>query len=266
MLVLQRPILRTCASGFLSCALLASVVGQTTTTTPNAPAPVKAKSTGRTKRPPVFNPTADEINEARQLLSALGYWITPTGEGEDISLRHALIAFQKLSARPRTGKLTPEELQALRQAQRPIPHDSTGKHLEVDLDRQVLFIVNEQGIVERILPVSTGSGAWFTEGGRTRLARTPQGRFQIQRKIAGWRKSALGLLYYPSYFYDGIAIHGNPAVPATPASHGCVRIPMFAAQEFFELTPVGTIVLVYGAAPVGQVPPGPCKPLPSPKQ
>lgn len=217
-------------------------------------------------RPPLPKPSAAEILEARQLLQRLGYWVIPTGETEDASLRHALTAFQKVAARPRTGKLTAAELQALRLAQRPTPQETTGAHLEIDLDRQVLFVVNEQGMVERILPISSGSGAWFTEGGRTRRALTPQGHFKIQRKIAGWRKSALGLLFYPSYFYDGVAIHGNPAVPATPASHGCVRVPMFAAKELFELTPVGTAVLVYGSAPVPATPPEPCKPLPASKK
>jgi len=53
------------------------------------------------------------------------------------------------------------------------------------------------------------------------------------------------LLYYPSYFSDGIAIHGNPEVPSTPASHGCIRVPMFAAKTVSRKLPVGTIVLVY---------------------
>jgi lipoprotein-anchoring transpeptidase ErfK/SrfK len=30
-----------------------------------------------------------------------------------------------------------------------------------------------------------------------------------------------------------------------PDSHGCIRIPMFAAQEFSELVRIGTEVIVY---------------------
>ena len=71
------------------------------------------------------------------------------------------------------------------------------------------------------------------------------GRFSVQRKLQGWHKSPLGLLYYPNYILSGIAIHGNPLVPATPASHGCIRIPMFAAKDFSEMTPVGTVVIVH---------------------
>jgi len=61
----------------------------------------------------------------------------------------------------------------------------------------------------------------------------------------GWRRSTLGLLYYPSCFSGGVAIHGSPSVPANPASHGCVRIPMLAARELSEMVPVGTLVIVH---------------------
>jgi lipoprotein-anchoring transpeptidase ErfK/SrfK len=53
------------------------------------------------------------------------------------------------------------------------------------------------------------------------------------------------MLYYPNYFSGGLAIHGNPSVPYQPASHGCIRIPMFASPEISKQLPVGTIVLIY---------------------
>jgi lipoprotein-anchoring transpeptidase ErfK/SrfK len=34
-------------------------------------------------------------------------------------------------------------------------------------------------------------------------------------------------------------------VPVYPASHGCIRIPMFAAKEFYNLAPIGAKVIVY---------------------
>lgn len=189
--------------------------------------------------------TEVEIAEAKQTLHALGYWLDLEARGQDASFRHALIAFQKVEGRPRTGALTVKELAAIRNAQTPQPREATSAHIEVDLTRQVLFVVNESGAIDHILPVSTGSGEWFTEGGRTRQAITPLGRFKVTHQIKGWRKSPLGLLYYPNYFHDGVAIHGNPAVPTTPASHGCIRIPMFAAQAMSEIAKPGTIILVY---------------------
>ena len=193
-------------------------------------------------------PSAEEFGEARKRLAELGYWLKEDEPAEDASLRHALIAFQKIEGHPRTGKLTKEELEALRAAKPPKPRETGYAHIEVDLCRQVLFLVEAGDKPLRVLPVSTGSGKCFTEGGRTRLAITPTGRFKIQWKLKGWRKSPLGLLYYPTYFYDGVAIHGNPSVPTEPASHGCVRIPMFAAQEFSDQVPVGMVVLVYNSS------------------
>jgi hypothetical protein len=193
-----------------------------------------------------------EILEARELLDQLGYWVNLEATESDVSLRHALIAFQKIEGRKRTGVLTVEELESLRVAQRPRPLETGYPHIEIDLHRQVLFIIDVLGVHLRILPVSSGSGEFFTEGGVTRQAITPTGRFKVYRKIDGWRKSPLGLLYYPNYFYDGIAIHGNPSVPAHPASHGCIRIPMFAAREFSEIATIGMAVIVYDSSPLAE--------------
>jgi lipoprotein-anchoring transpeptidase ErfK/SrfK len=44
----------------------------------------------------------------------------------------------------------------------------------------------------------------------------------------------------------GYAIHGGPAVPLHPASHGCVRIPMSTSDIVAKLLPVGTRVYVRG--------------------
>ncbi len=190
--------------------------------------------------------TPGMIIEAQHRLIELGYWIGEAdGKWREAS-RHGLIAFQKVERRPRTGKLTQDELRALRIAARPGPRERGFSHVEVDLTRQILFIVDADGTVSKILPVSSGNGKPFTfEDGYTEPAVTPKGRFRVYRKLPGWRKSELGLLYFPSYIVGGIAIHGNPSVPAEPASHGCIRIPMFAAEEFSNLTPIGTQVIVY---------------------
>ncbi|HXG95397.1 MAG TPA: L,D-transpeptidase family protein [Blastocatellia bacterium] len=193
-----------------------------------------------------------EIREAEELLSNLGYWTGPIDGRMDKASRDALIAFQKVEGRKITGRLTASELRALQSANRPSPREGGEAHVEVDLDRQVLFVVDGSGNVSKILPISSGNGEEFTSEGWTRQAITPTGRFKVHRKLEGWRKSPLGLLYYPNYFLSGVAIHGNPTVPTRPASHGCVRIPMYAAKEFSDMTPIGTVVLVYGDNPFAQ--------------
>lgn len=174
-----------------------------------------------------------ELKEAESRLREMGYRL------------QALTTFQKFEGRRITGRLTRAEFNAIRDATAPRPKDPGYKHVEVDLDRQVLMLIGDDGEVETILPVSTGSGKQYKEKRMSGLAYTPRGRFRIYGKIAGWRKSPLGLLYYPNYFSDGLAIHGNPEVPHTPRSHGCVRIPMSAAKEMSEQLEVGTIVLIY---------------------
>lgn len=150
-----------------------------------------------------------------------------------------------MEGRARTGVLTAQELETLRAANSPLPRITGYYHVEVDLRRQVLFMVDTDDRVSRILPICTGSGKLYTEGGQTGRAHTPRGKFKVLRKINGWRRSPLGLLYYPNYIFKGVAIHGSPAVLTYPASHGCIRIPLFAAKEFSELTPIGTEVIVY---------------------
>lgn len=199
--------------------------------------------------------SGEEVSEARALLNKLGYWVNPDVKRKDDSLRHALIAFQKIEGRNRTGVLTIEELEALRVAQKPQTFETGYPHIEVDLHRQVLFVIGAQDADLRILPISSASGEFFTQGGETRQAITPTGRFKVYRKIEGWRKSPLGSLYYPNYIHYGIAIHGNPSVPARPASHGCVRIPMFAARAFSKVATVGMVVIVYDSDPLADVSP-----------
>jgi len=205
--------------------------------------PVESAANTKTKKKGPL--TRAELKEAERRLSEMGYW---TGRVDGVIDNHtqtALTAFQKWEERKVTGHLTRAEFNAIRDASSPVPRDSGYKHVEVDLDRQVLLLTDDEGAITRILPVSTGSGKRYREPRMSGLAYTPRGRFRIYGKISGWRKSPLGLLFYPNYFSDGLAIHGNPSVPREPRSHGCVRIPMFAAEEISRELPVGTIVLIY---------------------
>jgi len=186
-----------------------------------------------------------ELKEAERRLSEMGFWTGPVDGVIDSTTQLALVTFQKWEGRRITGRLTREELNAIRTAPSPKPKDPGYRHVEVDLDRQVLLLTNDEGAVTTILPVSTGSGKHYKEKRMSGLAYTPRGRFRIYGKLSGWRRSPLGLLFYPNYFSDGLAIHGNPSVPHSPRSHGCVRIPMFAAPEISRQLPIGTILLIY---------------------
>ena len=190
--------------------------------------------------------TQNEVWEAERRLCRLGYWTGPIDGTFDNGSKQALIAFQKIERRERTGILTAVELEAIRLAKRPEPVDTTYPHIEIDLERQVLIFVNEKGYAASILPVCTGSENRYLDRGQWVRAHTPRGKFVVTRKIKGWRLSRLGLLYYPNYIHHGIAIHGSPFMNLYPTSHGCIRIPMFAAKALSEMTSVGTIVVIYG--------------------
>ena len=105
-------------------------------------------------------------------------------------------------------------------------------------------MVGEDGGV-KVLPVSTGSNKAFMDDGQESIAYTPRGRFLVYEKDVGWQSGPLGSTYYANFISGGVAIHGSRNVPNEPASHGCIRVPMFAAREVSKVLKLGTIVLVY---------------------
>lgn len=185
-----------------------------------------------------------EIKEVEQRLADAGFWTGPIDGAFDAGSRSALIAFQKWHGREVTGQLTKDELDVIRTSSRPGARELGYEHVEVDLDRQVLMLVSEDGDV-RVLPTSTGNGKTFMDDGQESISYTPRGRFLVYDKSVGWETGPLGSVYYPNYISGGVAIHGSRNVPTEPASHGCIRIPIFAAREVSKLLKIGTIVLVY---------------------
>lgn len=226
--------MRSTSRKLMFAGLLATFLATTSLTSLAARRHVKSQTIGST-----------EVLEAEQRLSALGYWTGPVDGKFDSGSRHALIAFQKVEGRKRTGRLTIAELEALRAAARPLARYTDNAHIEVDLERQVLFLVNDEGLVTHIVPVCTGNEKLYMDQGQVHRAHTPRGRFKVERKINGVRISSLGFLYYPSYIHGGIAIHGSWTMKVYPDSHGCIRIPMYVAKEFSRLAPVGMEVIVF---------------------
>ena len=128
----------------------------------------------------------------------MGYWTGALDGVFDPATRSAVIAFQKWEGRPISGKLTIDELEAIRTRTSPKARELGYSHVEVDVDRQVLLIVNDEGGV-RVLPVSTGSGKPFIDEGQTSVAYTPRGRFIVYDKVVGWEKGEFRSMYYSNY-------------------------------------------------------------------
>ena len=141
-----------------------------------------------------------------------------------------------------------------------------GEPVEIDLKRQIAQFWKD-GRLLRVLAVSTGNGARYCvpkdKGGGCDTAITPGGSYRADRKIKGLRVSALGSLYDPVYFFGGIAIHGSPSVPATPASHGGVRVPMWESGWVHDTVAVGDPVYVVGGK-IAPVPFGATAPVEAP--
>jgi hypothetical protein len=188
--------------------------------------------------------TRAQIKEAEQQLADLGYWTGPVDGVLDAGSKSAVIAFQKWNGFEATGELTIAELDAIRTSASPRARELGYEHVEVDLDRQVLMLVREDGAL-RVLSTSTGNNKTFMDDGQESIAYTPRGRFLVYEKEIGWQSGPLGRTYYANFISGGVAIHGSRNVPERPASHGCIRIPMFAAREVSKLLKLGTIVLVY---------------------
>ena len=165
-------------------------------------------------------------------LRALGYYLPRADNFYDFRTRDAMIAFNKAQRRARVG--TYVDAATWRKLQNPLKpkprHKRPRMHIEIDQTRQLLFVV-KKGKVRWILHTSTGAGS-----------ATRDGAWTVHRKLAGYSGNRL---YYPSYF-DGLrAIHGWPEVPTYNASHGCSRVPMWAATWIYGKADIGTRVFVY---------------------
>jgi hypothetical protein len=146
--------------------------------------------------------------------------------GDDVD---AVIAFQKLHGLPRTGSVDTRFWRELQRADVPRALHPQGDHVEVSKGRQVLFLVRN-GQVALIVPVSTGA-----------TGNTPLGLWHVYSKVPGFNAKEM---YYSSFFVGGFAIHGYHSVPPYPASHGCVRIPLWIATRVYSLIDYGTAVYI----------------------
>ena len=113
-----------------------------------------------------------------------------------------------------------------------VRHPDHGKHVEADLSRQVLALIQRRARCERIYPASSGKPS----------TPTILGSFRVYSKSPGFNAKGM---YYSDYFIRGYAIHGYAEVPVFAASHGCLRIPIPDAVSVFRWIRIGDIVDVY---------------------
>ncbi|MSO60398.1 MAG: hypothetical protein EXQ63_08760 [Ilumatobacteraceae bacterium] len=135
-------------------------------------------------------------------------------------------------------------------------------HVEIYLPEQVMVVFKGDAAI-LITHISSGSNLdWCEEvvidpgeEGNTGVGRitdgacgksiTPGGVYAFYMRKNGLRESQLGTMWNPVYFNYGIAIHGAMQVPKYPASHGCIRIPIFVSEYFPAMVQYSDRVFVF---------------------
>jgi len=165
-------------------------------------------------------------------LARLRYAV-PRNGSYDAATGRAVMAYRKVAGMARrydAGGRVIRRVLAGKGAFKP-RHPDAGRHVEADLSRQVLALI-DGGKVVATYHTSTGAPA------------TPTiiGRFRVYRKDVG--TNSLGMVH-SSYFIRGYAIHGYIDVPAFNASHGCLRVPIPDAWRIFTWLRHGDRVITY---------------------
>ena len=154
-------------------------------------------------------------------LAGLRYAISRSGVF-DASTARAVVAYRKVRGMSRVAVVSRRLVRGLlaKRGSFRAKHPEHGKHVEVDLSRQVMALLKGRRVY-RIYGVSSGKAS----------TPTVLGRFRVYSKTIG--TNAKGMVD-SSYFIGGYAIHGYISVPTFPASHGCVRVPIPNALSIYH--------------------------------
>lgn len=188
------------------------------------------------------------VQELQARLRELGYWLGSEDGSFGQLTEQAVYALQGVAGLERDGIVGPRTREALDADTRPQARSRSGDLVEIDKSAQVLLVVRD-GEVRWAFHTTTGTEQPYEHpDGYTALADTPNGRWDIDWQVNGWRDGDLGPLWRPKYFHrDGLAIHGYERVPPYPASHGCARVTI-PAMDFIwgeDLAPKGSTVWIY---------------------
>jgi N-acetylmuramoyl-L-alanine amidase len=167
-------------------------------------------------------------------LKRLRFRVPGVGTRFTSQVKDSVMAFQKAYRLPRTYVFNTACWRKIDGARQIRPrYASPATHIEVDKGRQILMIV-KAGKPWGIICVSTGA-----------TGNTPEGRFSIQTKHPSTSSGFGGTLVRTMGFKGNFAIHGWMDVPPYPASHGCVREPIWVCYWTYDNSWVGERVYVY---------------------
>ena len=168
-----------------------------------------------------------------KLLKKEGYHVRGTPKRKNGATNLAILAFRKTNGMKRNTKYSKVIFKKLLQRRGGFkPRYDSGRHVEVDLSRQVMSLI-EGDKAKHTFHVSTGASS----------TPTIRGKFRFYSKQPGY--NSVGM-YYSVYFRGGYATHGYDPVPTYPASHGCVRNPIPYSQFIYRWADIGMPIYVYG--------------------
>jgi len=175
-------------------------------------------------------------------LTALRFAVRVTGV-HDVHTSNAVIAYRKVLRMHRVGTASVGVFRAAAAGRGAYAarFPAAGRHVEADLVRQVLALVEPGGNVFRV---------YHTSSGRPRF-RTPVGVHRFWRKEYGLNsRSMLHTVYFTHDKTSrptrpACGIHGYFAVPTFANSHCCFRVSLADALFIFRWTRIGQRIYVY---------------------
>jgi lipoprotein-anchoring transpeptidase ErfK/SrfK len=174
-------------------------------------------------------PVAKLFNKS---LQAQGFHTGTRGPRVTSGTHLAIKAFRKVNGMRWSESYAPSIFRTLLQGKgafQPRFHD--GKHVEVDISKQVMALIEGDRAVHTF-HVSTGTGG----------TPTVLGSFHFYLKQPGYNSKSM---YYSVYFIGGYATHGYSSVPNGRASHGCVRNPIQFSRFIYNWIDLGDPMHTY---------------------
>jgi lipoprotein-anchoring transpeptidase ErfK/SrfK len=165
-------------------------------------------------------------------LQAQGFHTGTRGPRVTSGTHLAIKAFRKVNGMRWSEAYAPSIFRTLLQGQGAFkPRFSDGKHVEVDISKQVMALVEGDRPVHTF-HVSTGTGG----------TPTVLGNYRFYLKQPGYNSKRM---YYSVYFIGGYATHGYSSVPNGRASHGCVRNPIQFSRFIYNWIDLGDPMHTY---------------------
>jgi hypothetical protein len=173
---------------------------------------------------PSYATTNPEFDFAKEAKDRLGVAVNTNNKAWNSELARSFCSIRELlgqkpdKSRPTNLEIEQFEVMLLNYEN---PVKKISDHVEglnISVTCQMAYFVRE-GVVEKILPVSTGKAS----------TKSDIGKFKVFYKVKGWQESSLypgAMMYKPIWYNGNEGVHGmvsDKLVPSYPASHGCIR-------------------------------------------